>query len=171
MPAQQLSAAMEKAWSTKIVLDFFLQTSLCLRSQNALLWSTTRAISCKVPWRCMVASSGNTRARRPEFLILGPSANHNYVDAMVVCLILFHFSCIFHALGYTVAQWLACWAANSEVWGSNPGHGRNLVRDFCSTCAPSQLSYDEYTDCTLSASVGRWDGEGEDWPPALICWG
>jgi len=34
---------------------------------------------------------------------------------------------------------------------------------------PSQLSYDEYTDCTLS--VGRTDGEGEDWPPALICRG
>jgi len=33
----------------------------------------------------------------------------------------------------------------------------------------SQLSYDEYTDCTLS--VGRWDSEGEDWPPALICHG
>ena len=31
---------------------------------------------------------------------------------------------------------------------------------------PSQLSYDEYTDHTLS--VGRRDGEGEDWPPALI---
>ena len=27
---------------------------------------------------------------------------------------------------------------------------------------PSQLSYDEYTDCTVS--VGRLDGEGEDWP-------
>jgi len=34
---------------------------------------------------------------------------------------------------------------------------------------PGQLSYDEYTDRTLS--VGRRDGEGEDWPPALICCG
>ena len=33
----------------------------------------------------------------------------------------------------------------------------------------SQLSYDEYTD--LKLAVGRWDGEGEDWPPALICRG
>jgi len=31
----------------------------------------------------------------------------------------------------------------------------------------SQLSYDEYPD--RSVSVGRWDGEGGDSPPALIC--
>jgi len=31
---------------------------------------------------------------------------------------------------------LECWAANLEAWGSNPGQGRNLVQDFCSTCAP-----------------------------------
>ena len=29
-------------------------------------------------------------------------------------------------------------------------------------CASSQFSYDEYIDRTLS--VGRWNGEGEDWP-------
>ena len=34
---------------------------------------------------------------------------------------------------------------------------------------PSQLIYDEYTDCTLS--VGRWDEEGDDRPPAIICRG
>ena len=34
------------------------------------------------------------------------------------------------------------------------GHGRNLIRDLCSTCAPSQLSTDR------SLSVGRSDGEG-----------
>jgi len=34
---------------------------------------------------------------------------------------------------------------------------------------PSQLSYDEYNNCTLS--MGRWDGEGEDWPPDFICQG
>jgi len=28
--------------------------------------------------------------------------------------------------------------SNREVRGSKPGHGRNLVRDFCSTCAPWQ---------------------------------
>ena len=44
-----------------------------------------------------------------------------------------------------------------------------MVRDFCSTCVPSQLSYDEYTDRMIS--VGILDGEGEDWPPALICRG
>jgi len=33
---------------------------------------------------------------------------------------------------------------------------------------PNQLGYDD-TDRTLS--VGRWDGKGEDWPPALICRG
>src|SRR6218665_715908 len=33
-------------------------------------------------------------------------------------------------------QCLACWTANREDRGSNPGQGRNLVRDFCSTCAP-----------------------------------
>ena len=31
------------------------------------------------------------------------------------------------------------------------------------TCANSQLSYDEYTD--RAQSVGRWDSEGENWPP------
>jgi len=36
---------------------------------------------------------------------------------------------------------VACWTANREVWGSSPVHGRNLVWDFCSTCAlyPAQL--------------------------------
>jgi len=24
-------------------------------------------------------------------------------------------------------KWLTCWTANGEVWGSNNGHGRNLV--------------------------------------------
>ena len=43
-------------------------------------------------------------------------------------------------------------------------------RDFCSSCAPPRkLCYDDYTDCTLL--VGRLDGEGEDWPRALICRG
>ena len=32
---------------------------------------------------------------------------------------------------------------------------------------PSQFTYDGYTDRTMS--VGRPDGEGEDWPPALLC--
>jgi len=34
---------------------------------------------------------------------------------------------------------------------------------------PSQLSYNEYTDRTLS--VERWGGEREDWPFALTCRG
>ena len=58
-----------------------------------------------------------------------------------------------------------CWDANRKVWGSNPGESGNLVQDFCFTCAPSQLSYDEYTDCTLS--LERWDGEGEGWPSTI----
>ena len=33
---------------------------------------------------------------------------------------------------------------------------------FYSTCASSQLGYDEYTDRMLS--VVRADGKGEDWP-------
>src|SRR6218665_4146904 len=37
-----------------------------------------------------------------------------------------------------------------EILGSNPGQGRNLIRDFCSPCDPSQLSYDEYTPHTVS---------------------
>src|SRR6218665_1139443 len=56
--------------------------------------------------------------------------------------------------GCAVVCWLACWIVNREVWGSNPGQGKNLYRDFCSSCgALSQLNYDEYTDRTLS--VGR----------------
>jgi len=52
------------------------------------------------------------------------------------------------SLLYKRGEWWSsgCWMANREVWGSNPGQGRNLVRDFCSTCAPCQLGYDEYTD-------------------------
>src|SRR6218665_907614 len=64
-------------------------------------------------------------------------------------------------LAFIGARWLACWAANQEV------QGRNSDRDFCSTYSSSQLSYDEYTDHALS--VGRCDGEGEDWLPAFIC--
>jgi len=50
---------------------------------------------------------------------------------------------------------------------SNPS--RHLAQVFCSTRTPSQLSYDENTDRTLW--VGRQDGEGEDWPLALMCRG
>jgi len=32
-----------------------------------------------------------------------------------------------------------------------------------------KLSYNEYIDRTLS--VGRWDSDGEDWPPARMCQG
>src|SRR6218665_4179681 len=59
--------------------------------------------------------------------------------------------------GAWLVWWLARSTANREVRGSNPGQGRNLVRDFCFTCAPSQPSY-EYTDRTWS--VGRYGGEG-----------
>lgn len=37
----------------------------------------------------------------------------------------------------------------SEGRSSNLGQDRNLVRDFCSLRSSSQLSYDEYTYCTL----------------------
>ena len=59
---------------------------------------------------------------------------------------------------------------DSQLWGSGfksrPGQTFGLTAP---PAPPSQLSYDEYIDRTLS--VGRWDGEGEDWPAALICWG
>src|SRR6218665_241300 len=45
-----------------------------------------------------------------------------------------------------VVQWLARWTANREFRDSNPGQGRNLDRDFSSSCAPSQLRYDKYTE-------------------------
>ena len=66
--------------------------------------------------------------------------------------------------GSLVVSVLDC---QSRAPGANPSQGGNTVRDFCSTSAP--LCYDEYTDHALS--VGRWDGGGEDWPPALICRG
>ena len=62
-----------------------------------------------------------------------------------------------------VAKWLACWFDNHEVRGSNPGQGRNLVRDFCSTCAPSQLSYDDYT---VSGKMRWWGKERTGHPPS-----
>src|SRR6218665_216544 len=40
--------------------------------------------------------------------------------------------------------------ALKRVRGSNPGQERILDRDLCSTCDPSEPSYDEYTDRTLS---------------------
>src|SRR6218665_2193034 len=55
--------------------------------------------------------------------------------------------------GCVVVQRLACWTANHEVQGSNPGQDRNLYRDFSSNCAPSQLSYDEYNNRALSMRV------------------
>ena len=58
---------------------------------------------------------------------------------------------------------------NREVQSSNPGQGRNWFEISAPPAPLSQLSYDEYTDRTLS--VWRWDGEGENWPPALICRG
>src|SRR6218665_4019164 len=64
-----------------------------------------------------------------------------------------HLNTVQKYLGCMVVFWLVCWTASREVWGSNPGQGRNLVRGFCFTCAPSQLSYDEYTDRTRA--VGR----------------
>src|SRR6218665_3240424 len=47
--------------------------------------------------------------------------------------------------------------------------GSRLLFHLRRPAPPSQLSYDEYTDRTLS--VGRGDGEGKDWPPVLICRG
>ena len=47
--------------------------------------------------------------------------------------------------------------ARAEIW----------IEIFAPPAPPSQLSYDEYTDRTLS--VGRWDSEGANWPPIQIC--
>ena len=47
--------------------------------------------------------------------------------------------------------------ARAEIW----------LEISVQSALPSQLSYDEYTDRTLS--VGRRDGEGEEWLPTLIC--
>src|SRR6218665_1813276 len=59
-----------------------------------------------------------------------------------------------------MVQWLACWTSNREVHSSNPGSGRNLGKDFCSACAPSQLSYDEYTDRNTFSGKMRRQGRG-----------
>src|SRR6218665_343118 len=63
----------------------------------------------------------------------------------------------------TVVYWLACWIANREVRGSNPGHCRNLAFQLSfdehtdRTLSACQLSFDEYTDRTLSACQLSFD--------------
>ena len=52
-----------------------------------------------------------------------------------------------------------------EIWKNSERVGIKERRKSWKT----ELSYDEYTDNALS--VGKWYGEGEDWPPALICRG
>jgi len=54
---------------------------------------------------------------------------------------------------------------NREVRGQISTRAQ-IHRYFYSTYTPKKLSYDEYAECTLS--VGRWDGEREDWPPAFV---
>ena len=62
-----------------------------------------------------------------------------------------------------VVDWLVHWTVNRVVGVQTPSKGRNLCRFFCSICIPLA------NPATLS--VGRWDGEGEDRPPTLTCWG
>lgn len=45
--------------------------------------------------------------------------------------------------------------------GSDLFQDRCLCVDLCSTCAYSQLGYDEFTDTIVS--IGELDSEGEDW--------
>ena len=68
--------------------------------------------------------------------------------AVALCWSIKHFIS-FTIRGCTVAQWLVCWTANREVQGSNPGQGRNLVWDFCSTCANSAMLSTLTTHCQL----------------------
>jgi len=52
--------------------------------------------------------------------------------------------------------------------GSNPVKAETWFKISPHRC-PSQLSYNDHNDRT--PSVSRWDGDGEDWPSALICRG
>lgn len=53
--------------------------------------------------------------------------------------------------------------------GSNPTRAENWFEISSKLASPSQLSYHEYTECTLF--VGRQGSEEEDWSPTLLCWG
>src|SRR6218665_2364802 len=50
------------------------------------------------------------------------------------------------------------WTANREVRGSNRGQGRNLVRDFCSTCGVLRLLANVAMMSTLTAHC-QWEDE------------
>ena len=66
--------------------------------------------------------------------------------------------------GYLVVSVLYCQPRGS---GFKSRPGQNFLSEISDpSLHPSLLSYDEYTDRTLP--VGRWGGEGEDWPSALI---
>ena len=50
-----------------------------------------------------------------------------------------------------------------------PAKAEILIKISAPPVPRSQLSYDEYTDRTMS--MGIWDSEGEDWSFTLICRG
>ena len=65
-------------------------------------------------------------------------------------------------------QWSSGWRAGLPIDRFEvqiPARAEIWFETSAPPVPPSQLSYDEYTDCTLS--VERWDGKGDDWPPAI----
>jgi len=58
---------------------------------------------------------------------------------------------------------LACWTANWEVCGSNPGQGRNLVQHF--SAVPLAKSF------MTSTLICQWEDETEGELATHICWG
>ena len=47
--------------------------------------------------------------------------------------------------------------------------GQKHFQILAALTLPCQLSYNQYNDLTMS--VGRTEGEAEDWPPVFICRG
>src|SRR6218665_1512649 len=54
-----------------------------------------------------------------------------------------------------VVQWLACWTANQEVPGSNPGQGRMWIVISAPSASPSQLSFPLTLLCSYEIETAR----------------
>jgi len=82
-------------------------------------------------------------------------------------MVIFPSSYIIYLLNYKLrVRWHWVSVLDCQSRGLKFQSGKKFVLRFL---IHSDLSYDKYTNCTLT--VGRWDSEGESCSPAFICRG
>ena len=84
---------------------------------------------------CLAISGGDRRTDLPSYLRYAKAAAY-YATLMSSRVISLPFPVYYVLRGCAVAQWLACWTANREVRGSNPGQGQKFGSRFLCSLRP-----------------------------------